>query len=180
MSKHNFFKVQGGNFPSEDQVLDTKTFYRNAVEIYKRFDDWKDIDKFYFIPLYMEMTYACSGWVAEIARDPVWLGTFVRNTIKHRDLFTYKCPECGKTVLPYRYCGSPLSGRVDLEGYCECGWKGYEEVSGWRVRATALRDEVNKDKFRHFKFRLFHPKSAGTVAELLSFLELWSIGDSNP
>ncbi len=171
MSKHNFFKVQGGNFPSEDQVLDTKTFYRNAVEIYKRFDDWKDIDKFYFIPLYMEMTYACSGWVAEIARDPVWLGTFIRTTFKHRDLFTYKCPECGKTVLPYRYCGSPLSGRVDLEGYCECGWKGYETVSGWRVRATALRDEVNKDKFRHFKFRLFYPKSAGTVAELLSFLD---------
>ena len=69
--------MQGGNFPSEEQVLDTKTFYRNAVN-YKSVSMTGKTSKVLFIHC-MEMTYACSGWVAEIARDPVWLGTFVRN-----------------------------------------------------------------------------------------------------
>ena len=70
--------------PTEEQRLRTKVFYQNAGEIYARYDDWKDNDKFYFIPLYLEMTYSC-GWVAEIAQDPVSLGSFVRCTL---DLIT--------------------------------------------------------------------------------------------
>ena len=69
MDKYNFFK-KGGLRPSQEQVLDTTLFYQNSPEIYARFDEWKDIDRFYYIPLYLEMTYSC-GWVAEMAPDPV-------------------------------------------------------------------------------------------------------------
>lgn len=165
MEKYNFFKKDGLR-PSQEQLLDTKLFYQNAPEIYAGFDEWKDIDRFYFIPLYMEMTYCC-GWVAEIAPDPVWLGSFVRCTLEHPELFQFKCPECGKTVSPYRYVGSPLSGIVHLEGRCECGWKGVEEVSGWRLRATALRDQLASDKSRYIKYRIMHPGTGKTTCETL-------------
>lgn len=167
MKKYNFFKTDGHR-PSQEQLLDTQLFYQNAPEIYARFDEWKDIDRFYFIPLYMEMTYSC-GWVAEIAPDPVWLGSFVRCTLEHPGLFQYKCPECGKTVFPYRYVGSPLSGVVHLEGRCDCGWKGFEGVIGWRARATALRDIIGEDAARWRRFHLFNRGKPSLIAELLAY-----------
>ena len=166
MDKYNFFK-KGGLRPTAEQLLDTKLFYQNAPEIYARFDEWKDVDRFYYIPLYLEMTYSCAGWVAEIAPDPVWLGSFVRCTLEHPDLFQYPCPTCGKVVHPYRYVGSPLSGIVHLEGRCDCGWHGIEEVSGWRVRAIALRDQTANDKLWYRKFRLLHPGAETTTVESL-------------
>ena len=169
MEKYDFFKKDGVR-PSEEQLRLTKLFYRNAGEIYARFDEWKDIDKFYFIPLYMEMTYSC-GWVAEIAPDPVWLGSFVRCTLEHPELFQFKCPKCGQTVYPYRYVGSPLSGRVDLEGRCDCGWEGFEMVSGWRSRAIALRDQIANDRRqyrKHISFKRF--TNASGIECLLLFL----------
>ena len=170
MDKYNFFKVQDGKRPSPNQVSDTKLFYQNAPEIYARFDEWKDNDRFYFIPLYLDMTYCC-GWVAEMAPDPVWLGSFVRCTLEHPELFQYKCPKCGKTVFPYRYNGSPLSGRVDLEGRCECGWKGLEAVSGWRIRAKALRDQIAFDEGRCHKYHLkYLTNNYSTMQELMNRL----------
>ena len=88
MDKYNFFK-KGGLRPTAEQLLDTKLFYQNSVDIYAHYDQWKDDDRFYFTPLYLEMTYSC-GWVAEIAPDPVWLGSFVRCTLEHQDLFQYR------------------------------------------------------------------------------------------
>jgi len=170
MDKYNFFK-QGGERPTAEQLLDTKLFYHNSVEIYSRFDEWKDNDRFYFIPLFMEMTYSM-GWVAEMAPDPVWLGSFVRCTLDHPDLFQYKCPSCGKTVFPYRYCGSPLSGRVDLEGRCECGWKGFEMESGWRIRSYELREQLSKDRYRYLMFHLIkYVANPATVEDLIVWLE---------
>ena len=123
-------------------------------------------------PLFMQMTYSCAGWVAEMVPDPVWLGSFVRCTLELPELFQYKCFTCGKMVLPHRYCGSPLSGRVDLEGKCECGWKGFETVSGWRLRATSLRDQVSGDKLRYLKFKSFHlTAQPRNVKSLLEFLQ---------
>ncbi len=169
MKEYNFFK-QDALRPTEEQRLRTKVFYQNAGEIYARYDDWKDIDKFYFIPLYMEMTYSC-GWVAEMAPDPVWLGSFVRCSLEHPDLFQYHCPACGKVVHPYHCVGSPLSGIVHLEGRCECGWHGIEEVSGWRLRATILRDQIASDKLRYRKYRLLHTGAVtSTVEEMLTQL----------
>jgi hypothetical protein len=141
MKEYNFFK-QDALRPTEEQRLLTKQFYQNSVEIYARFDDWKDIDKFYFIPLYLEMTYSC-GWVAEIAPDPVWLGSFVRCSLEHPDLFQYNCPDCGRPIHPYRYVGSPLS--------------------------EALRAQIAADKGRYLKYKLLHPRAEpGSIEELLA------------
>ena len=60
MKKYNFFN-QDALRPTEEQRLRTKVFYQNAGVIYAHYDDWKDIDKFYFIPLHMEITFA-DGW----------------------------------------------------------------------------------------------------------------------
>lgn len=166
MDKYNFFR-QGGPVPSEEQRLLTKQFYQNAGIIYARYNEWKDYDQFYFIPLYLEMTYSL-GWVAEIAPDPVWMGSFVRCILEHPDLFQYKCPKCGKTVFPYRFVGSPLSGRVDLEGYCNCGWKGFESVSGWFKRSESLREQLDADRLRYVKYKLQHLcAEPATIDELL-------------
>lgn len=170
MDKNKFFKKNGLR-PSEEQRLLTKPFYRNSNVIYAHFDEWKDIERFYFIPLYMEMTYCVAGIPSELAPDPVWLGSFVQCTLNHPELFQYKCPKCGKTVLPFRYVGSPLSGRVDLEGYCDCGWKGYETVSGWFIRGEALRKQIAADTLRHGKYKLLHPGAKPTsIDELLAWL----------
>ena len=157
MDKYNFFR-KAGLRPTEEQRLLTKLFYINANEIYSRFDDWKDNDRFYFIPLFMEMTYSM-GWVAEIAPDPVWLGSFVRCNIEHPELFQVTCPYCKKTIFPYRYVGSPLSGRVDLEYECQCGKKGFEMVTGWRIRAITLRDQINRDRLRNLTYKICHPEA---------------------
>ena len=171
MEKYNFLK-QDALRPTERQRLLTKSFYQHSNEIYARFDDWKGDDRFYFIPLYLEMTYSM-GWVAEIAPDPVWLGSFVRCTLENPELFQYKCRTCGRTVYPYRYVGSPLSGRVDLEGRCQCGRESVESVSGWRLRASALRDQIANDTARVRKFKFLHHKEgAATVAELIAWLQL--------
>ena len=171
MKEYNFFKLQGAVRPTPEQLLDTKLFYQHANTLFECFEDWKDNDRFYFTPLYMQMNYSCAGWVAEMAPDPVWLGSFVSAVRNHPELFQFKCPKCGNTVFPYRTVGSPLSGRVDLEGQCGCGWKGFEMVSGWRKRATALRDQVEGDKFRYQQFRLFQRKTApATVQELIEWL----------
>ena len=172
MDGNKFFK-RSALRPTEEQRLLTKPFCRNSNEIYAHFDDWKDNDRFYFIPLYLEMTYSVSGFVLELAPDPVWLGSFIQNTLSHPELYQYKCPKCGKTVLPFRYVGSPLSGRVDLEGYCDCGWRGHEMVSGWFKRGEALRKQLDVDKLRYRKYKLLHPGAApATIEELLESLNL--------
>ena len=170
--KYNFFR-QGGPRPTQEQMLHTKVFYRNAGVIYASFEQWKDIDRFYFIPLYPEMVYCIAGKAIEMAPDPVWLGSFIRCTLEHPDLFQYKCPKCSQIVLPYRYVGSPLSGRVDLEGKCQCGWEGFEMVFGWRLRATTLRDQLAIDKYRHGKYKLLHLRAeTTTVQDLLKHIGL--------
>ncbi|MBR0300578.1 MAG: hypothetical protein IJQ93_09715 [Bacteroidales bacterium] len=170
MDKNKFFK-QSALRPTEEQRLLTSPFFQHANDIYRRFNDWKDIDRFYFIPLYLEMTYNITGIPIELAPDPVWLGTFVRCTMEHPDLFQYKCPKCNKEVLPFRYVGSPLSGRVDLEGYCDCGWRGFETVSGWFKRGEVLREQIAADKFRHGKYKLLHfNNKPASIDELMAWL----------
>ena len=171
MDKNQFFKKDALR-PTVEQRLQTKPFYQNANLIYRRYNDWKGDDRFYFIPLYLETTYCINGIVSELAPDPVWLGSFVKTTLSHPSLFQFSCPKCGATVLPYRYAGSPLSGRVDLEGYCDCGWKGFSMTSGWFVRGEALREQIAADSARYRRYRLLHPASeTSTVELLLRFLE---------
>ena len=168
----NIFIRKSALRPTEEQRLLTKPFYQSANTIYQHFDDWKGIDRFYFIPLYLEMTYSINGIIAELAPDPVWLGSFVQTIRDHPDLFQFQCPDCGKTEFPYRFVGSPLSGRVDLEGYCDCGWKGYKAVSGWFNRGEVLREQLGADKRRHNKYKLLHLNTGpATIEELLDTIE---------
>lgn len=60
-----------GGAPTEYQRLLTRPFYQHANEIYARFEDRKDINRFYFISLFLEMTYSNNGIVSELAPDPV-------------------------------------------------------------------------------------------------------------
>ena len=39
-----------------------------------------------------------------------------------------------------------------LEYGCKCGKMGYEDVSGWQIRANALRDQLEMDKARYCVF----------------------------
>ena len=78
----------------------------------------------------------------------------------------------GKTVYPYRYVGSPLSGRVELEGRCDCGWSGFETASGWFKRGESLREQLAADKLRHNKYKLLHLNAEpATIDELLAWLK---------
>ena len=173
MINNRFNKVEAEALRLNDELwLDSIRFFRNANEIYRRFDEWKGLDKFYFIPLKLEMAYHIGGLVKRMAEGPIYLGTFVRNTLEHPELFTAKCPKCGQTILPYGYNGSPLSGRVDLEATCECGWDGYVMVSGWRVRSEALQASQKQDRLRLAKFKMLSLLGTrpSTIKELLGWL----------
>lgn len=173
-SSDSFSKVENQALRLNDKLkLDTIKFFRNSGEIYRRFDEWKGMDHFYFIPLKLNMTYCIGGHAISMADGPVYLGTFVRNTLEHPDLFSFRCPKCGKVVYPYGYSGSPLSGRVDLSGICDCGWDGYEMVSGWRKRSDALKAKQAEDKFRLVKFKIksLRKKPQSTVESLLAWLD---------
>ena len=52
-----------------------------------------------------------------------------------------------------------------------CGWKGYESVSGWQVRAVALRDCMKEDKRKWRRFRWFKSGRASNVAELVEWIK---------
>ncbi len=167
-----FAKVEADALRRGDgQKLDTIRFFRNVNLIYERYDDWKAVDRFYFIPLKLEMTYRIAGHSISLADAPVYLGSFVRTSLEYPELFDVVCPECGKVLHPYGYNGSPLSGRVDLEATCPCGWDSYVSVSGWRVRSEALKTVQKQDRARHLQMRLFHPwNRPSSIAELLEYL----------
>lgn len=172
----SFSKVEAHAISQHDDfMLDTIRFFRNANKLYRRFDDWKGVDRFYFIPLNLNMTYCIGGYSISMADGPVYLGTFIRNTVEHPDLFEFRCPKCGKTLYPYGFNGSPLSGRVDLQSMCDCcGWEGYEMVSGWRKRSDALKATQREDKFRSAKYRFrvkCLKKQSSTIEDLLSWLK---------
>lgn len=168
-----FSKVEAQALRLHDEFwLDTILYFRNYREIFCRFDDWKDIDRFYFIPLKLNMTYSIGGHSISMADDTIHLGTFVRNSLEHPDLFSFRCPKCGEPLYPYGYSGSPLSGRVDLQGYCDCGWGAFVVFSGWKVRSEALKATQGSDRLRLAKYRALKPLKgpSATIQELLDWL----------
>ena len=81
MDKNNFFKKDALR-PTEEQRLLTKPFYRNSNVIYAHFDEWKDIDRFYFIPLYLEMTcQILCGW-APSSRTPSTIRNCISTSVR--------------------------------------------------------------------------------------------------
>ena len=156
-----------GGAPTEYQRLLTRPFYQHANEIYARFEDWKDINRFYFISLFLEMTYSNNGIVSELAPDPVAGGPSYRTPSTIRG-----CPSVARWC-PFRYVDSPLSGCLGLEGYCDCGWSGFETISGWFKRGVAMREQLTDDKIRHSKYNLFHINAElATLDELSTWLTL--------
>lgn len=147
-------------------------FIRNANEIYARYVDWKKLDKFYFIPLNLDMTYVLDGIPVRMAEKPLYLGTFIRNTLEHKDIFTALCPHCSHQLLPHGYNGSPLSGRVNLDATCpECDWNGSVTVKGWRIRSEALKATQKADKVRRLKAKVLRPCfEAATIEEFLKII----------
>lgn len=78
-SHDRFAKVEAEALRLHDEFwLDTIRFFRHANEIIRRYDDWKDIDRFYFIPLRLDMAYHIGGLTLRIAEPPIYLGTFIR------------------------------------------------------------------------------------------------------
>ncbi len=55
------------------------------------FSKWRDIDRFYFIPLPLDMSYRVAGMVTHIAPPPYYLGTLLRCSLEHPELFSAEC-----------------------------------------------------------------------------------------
>ena len=148
----------GEERPAETLRRATLLYLSHADALVRSFDSWKDDPHFYFIELGLDMAYCIGGLVARIAEPPYHLGTIVRNSLEHPDLFSFSCPECGGPVHSHSYNGSPLSGRFDLSGICPaCGWKGYVIESGWRIRSEALWATQKKDRRRLRVVRILRP-----------------------
>ena len=131
----------------EFDISQTVLFESNAPAIFRSYEKWKDIPQCYFIKLRLNLGYYnTAGLAMWMANPPYWLGTIVRNSIEHPELFGAKCP-CGHQAYAYRYAGSPLSGSFSLNVACpECGWKGRSSRSGWMIRRDTLQESQSKDR----------------------------------
>lgn len=131
----------------EFDISQTVLFESNAPAIFRSYEKWKDIPQCYFIKLRLNLGYYnTEGLAMWMADPPYWLGTIVRNSIEHPDLFGARC-SCGHQAYAYRYAGSPLSGSCSLNVACpECGWKGISLGSGWTIRRDVLQETQSQDK----------------------------------
>ena len=148
-----------------------KLYFRHASVLFAHYDAWKDNDAFYFIELRLDMAYVSTGFSARIADPPYFLGTIVRNSLEHPDLFGCKCPD-GYQAYAYTYSGSPLSGRVSQAVACpECGWNEWTKRQGWHVRSRALKGTQAEDLERFCLLKKADPDfHAADLRELLAFL----------
>ena len=131
----------------EYEISQTILFERNAAALFRHYEKWKDIPQCYFIKLRLNLGYYnTAGLAMWMSRPPYWLGTIVRNSIEHPDLFGAKCT-CGCQAYAYRYAGSPLSGRVGLRVACSgCGHTWSADGRGWKVRSDVLRATQSEDR----------------------------------
>ena len=159
--------------PQGDDLIALRLFYNHAATLLRNFDKWKHIDRFYFIPVKLNMAYVCAGWAAAVAYPPYFIGTILRNSLEHPDLFGTVC-ECGHQTYAYSYNGSPLSGRFDLTCACpECGKVKRICESGWRIRSEVLKATQAEDLKRGRRMQFWHPRfEPATIQELLHFLDV--------
>jgi hypothetical protein len=150
---------------------DTVCFFRNLNEIYSLYDEWKDKDRFYFIPLKLRLTYCMGGHTTRMTDDQVFLGSFIKTVLSNEDRFATPCPKCGRKTYPYGYLGPSLNRWVALEAICSCGEKVRPYSGGWGVWNVPFRNIMKTDKRRLFWAHLFHPRfKASTVESLMEFL----------
>lgn len=141
---------------SEDKTA-VNLFFKHSSVLLSRYKQWKDIDKFYFIPLKLYMAYFCGGGTFAVACPPYFIGSVIRNSLVRPDLFGGGC-ECGRTAYAYTYNGSPLSGRFDLSYACPyCGKHFTETESGWSIRSKALTATQEEDLERGHRVQSIDP-----------------------
>lgn len=157
--------------PLGDERIALRLYFKYASILLRKFDRWKDIDRFYFIPIMLNMTYFCAGWAEAVAYPPYYIGTILRNSLEHPDLFSTKC-ECGHNAYGYRYNGSPLSGRFDISHSCPfCGKDIFTRESGWRIRSRVLRKTQADDLKRGKEFLSWRQDfQSASIQELLRYL----------
>jgi predicted RNA-binding Zn-ribbon protein involved in translation (DUF1610 family) len=149
MCIRKLFARKGEERPKDAKNAATELYFANAAAIISSFDSWKGDDRFYFIELDLDLSYHLGTRVVLMAEPPYHLGTLVRCSLEHPELFSFQCPSCGERVYAYTLNGSPQSGRVDLSGECpRCGWRGGVSVSGWRSRSIVLRETQREDAHR--------------------------------
>ena len=145
--------------------FDTVRFFRNAVEIIGLYDVWKDLDRFYFIPLKLKFDYYF-GHAIIMTGDEIYLGSFVRCIMEHEERYRPQCPVCGRKVYPYGFTDSGLY----LEALCTCGWHDKVKIGRdglWRGLFNAVQ---RADKKRLKRVRFFHPRfKAATIEELMDY-----------
>ena len=175
-SSHGFDPV-----PRGEERTALRLYLKYADKLLQRFDEWKGIDRFYFIPIKLNMAFFCIGGATAIAYPPYFIGTILRNSLEHPDLFGTKC-QCGQQAYGYSYNGSPLSGRVDISSACpHCGTHIDTMESGWKVRSNTLKESQKKERWRIAKIRLLHPRfQPATIQELLKFIGLSDEGLALP
>lgn len=172
MSQDLFKLGHGFNcVPQGDERTALRLYYKHAATLLREFDRWKDIERFYYIPIKLNMAYFCAGWAAAVAFPPYFIGTILRNSIEHPDLFGTQC-ECGHKAYGYSYNGSPLSGRFDISHACPCcGLVTRTTKSGWRIRSEALKATQAEDLKRGCRMQFWHRRfEPATIQELLRYL----------
>ncbi len=153
---------------SRDEIAyDTVRFFRNANDIFGLYEVWGRFDRFYFIPIKPRLQYCYRQ--TRIADEEVWLGTFVRCVLEHEDLFTTRCPECGRQLFPYGFWA--LTRSVRFETACPCGCTDKTFSGSWGLWGGLLRETQRTDNKRFKRARLLRPFSkAATVESLLEYL----------
>jgi len=156
--------------PRGDERIVLRLFYKHAATLLQHFEEWKDIDRFYFIHLKLNMAYFCAGGATAVANPPYFVGTILRNSLEHPERFGAKC-KCGHQAYAYTYNGSPLSGQFDLSCACShCGAITRVTESGWKIRSEILRTTQKEDLKRGRRMALLHPGfKPASIQELLRF-----------
>ena len=147
-------------------------YFKHAATLLRNYDQWKHIDRFYFIPLNLDMCYHLPGSIVSMAPPPYYLGTILRNSLENPGLFSTPC-ECAHTAYAYAYNGSPITSRIDLSYACpHCGKHTHLTQTGWKNRSETLQNTQSIERSRLFKTQLLHPKlSPATIQELIQFCE---------
>ncbi|MDO4827089.1 MAG: hypothetical protein Q4B16_05980 [Bacteroidia bacterium] len=137
----------GLGVPQGEDRETLRLYLKYADRLLASFGKWKDIDRFYFIPVGLDMTYALPGGAFSIASPPYHIGTVLRNSLSNGDLFGTEC-ECGERLYAYAYNGSPLSGRVDMSCACpHCGaHRRIALTCAWRKCSDALLKSREEDE----------------------------------